>query len=510
LGRKVIGKPQLQFLDAFGAAYVDFNKITVPGKNLTAASGLHPSAIWLRTALLAYNLQTAESKEHAGKKGIADNWGPTQITELKGSFPDAEILAVETFLTNIMKKYDPVVVECAPPEVVFKLQCRFLVKAAALVLAKAKRDEWMQHFCSLEDGLRRKLNVLEVDPVGDKAVMLELQKKAGAAAGQKKAASCPKGLDTVPALAITGDGEVIEDLAHRARVRGLSVGSVVRLTRKHKEIAKGSVGTIAGFDSKSIKVLLDTEDKPKEGDKPNEDDAEVLMPLSVLEKYERPKKEKKAALSQNDETPLPAAVGYVIWNDELAEQSVKPQFVAFNLQAAVSKAPTKEQVILLAEPTVLVAARELEPLELKLVPYSADLKRRASKGGPGIAGYDIMAEKVGVPPVYWIRSGFAPQGVFAAAVDEKPQVIDLAVLASTSAGHAKSYGPGCCRLDKVFSDFLELPLLNYSTEDQNFKAPAKKSVPALKFKLSYWTNTAIVPRGCAIYIEEAFEASVED
>lgn len=102
MGRKVIGKPQLQFLDAFGAAYVDFNKITVPGKNLTAASGLHPSAIWLRTALLAYNLQTAESKEHAGKKGIADNWGPTQITELKGSFPDAEILAVETFLTKSM------------------------------------------------------------------------------------------------------------------------------------------------------------------------------------------------------------------------------------------------------------------------------------------------------------------------------------------------------------------------------------------------------------------------
>ena len=76
-------------------------------------------------------------------------------------------------------------------------------------------------------------------------------------------------------------------------------------------------------------------------------------------------------------------------------------------------------------------------------------------------------------------------------------IIDPFEFIKASSDRARTYGGGCVELKRVCSGDLSVPFSDYTTTDANLR-PSKKSQTRLECKISYWTNEATVPMGCAL------------
>ena len=105
------------------------------------------------------------------------------------------------------------------------------------------------------------------------------------------------------------------------------------------------------------------------------------FPLLSLQLHTRHKKAKAdkapvsaAASGEAELVPLDG-VAWVHYTADVVETSLKHTLCALNTQLAIQHAPSHDDVLVLQDPRVLVAKRELPPNSLKIVPRADTLDR---------------------------------------------------------------------------------------------------------------------------------------
>ena len=130
------------------AVYVDFTNLTVTAKTLVAASSLPGPQPWITIGLMAMIFNTKNPKETIGKKGVADSWIPSQVKEVVEKVTVGVLNEMEKYASNFINTYKQGEkgLEPVSPSSIQKMQVRFLVKAAMIILKKESRAEWYTEF----------------------------------------------------------------------------------------------------------------------------------------------------------------------------------------------------------------------------------------------------------------------------------------------------------------------------------------------------------------------------
>ena len=478
---KVLGKTHLEFLSRYCTLWVDFKTITIPNKALQALTKLPPKCPWLKICLMCDNYMTAEPKTRVGGKGVADNWGLKEIDDIMETMSGLQLGELETIPAAFLDAYRAEKIPNASPELLYKTQCRFLVRVGAALRGK-KRDEWRDELARYEASLRTKFadgqlppHVLKLAPAASSQVTKKEAKEQSAASSQ---------VDESPALQFDDHGKVKDDMSCLARSQGLAVGSACSLVKNVKGAKRNRLGTVTRIEETGLTVTFSADDEAGL--------AEVTLTcaLNVLKAVDPPKAKKAKVEKAADAKPVADGAEWKSYDEGAVKVAVKHHMTSFLQQLRIQHAPAQQIVALYENPPLMVAKEELQPLALRIIPNVHDLRLAASgevgdvtvdfKGGGETVQFTMLEEE---------DKGMQMQGT--------TMIIDPYDFIAASSNDAREYAGGCAELTRVASGVLSVPFNDYTTADAPLR-PTKASKLRLECKIHYWTNAGKVPRGSAL------------
>jgi hypothetical protein len=493
---KVMGGAHIAFMSAYTSTWVDFTKITVPLKNLTALATLHDAAPWMKTVLWLFNYSSDDCEHMSMGRSIADNWIPETIKTMKQDIDRPELLKVEENIRNLFNAYTPNKLPMASPELVHKQRCRLVLGIGKRLISDMRC--WREEFAKLEDKLRGKL--------GQGVGLGEHVSQLRAASSQTHDAvaisqNLPSEVDSKPSLAFDEEGEVLEDAANTARGMGLAVGSTCYLFRASRGMEKNMSGAIVSFEKKDVVVRWCGEDR--EGKAFEEEKA---VPLAFVKKCDRKSKrvndkptDEAVVVGQQPEVKLPPGIEWNCYQTADLDSILQHSLIAFNQRLAIQRAPCHDDVSILEEPRILIAKVDFPPLALRIVPTGKTLTRCQKPKARSKTIVDwIVNVKGSAEEVFFKRSGQQP-GL--GTQEGSTLTLDLASFLVASTAAAAAYPAGCVKLECVQSGQLDIPVGHYSTQDTNFISSKKEKAVSglnLEAKCLYWTNANAIGKGLAI------------
>ena len=222
----------------------------------------------------------------------------------------------------------------------------------------------------------------------------------------------------------------------------------------------------------------------------------VSCPLTAVNATQIEKKAKKETAAEGLQ-PVPNGIEWKSYDDTVIENVVRHQTVAFVEQLRIAQSPTQSEVAILAEDNVVVAKEVLKPLALTIIPRIVDLRLAAT--GDDVDNADA-GDYVDITVTFNGNTAkFRPLGTNSheSRLNGTTNIIDPFEFIKATSNNARTYGGGCVELKRVCSGDLSVPFSDYTTTDANLR-PSKKSQTRLECKISYWTNEATVPMGCAL------------
>ena len=503
---KVLGKVHIDFLTQYCTVYVQFRKITVPGKSIQALTKLPAACPWCKIALLVDNYDTENPGTFVAGKGVADNWIPETINQIAQHWKGKEDLQeMEALVNKMLDVYSFDKWKGQAPEKMHKMRCN-MVKHVGRTLRSKKKDEWRDQFFEIENSLRKKLPSALLGPpvVPDRRSEEQKSKCETAACSQNRETrgnpKCGTQVDEAPALKFDSGGKVCSDMALEAREKGLAVGSTCQSTKEARGIKRDRFGVIVSFGEKDVKVKFDALDDEKE--------VTVNYSLSKLKPSERPKDpkdEKKEEEKKEDEDKRvpPEGIKWQSYDDITVGEGTIKHLLALNDQLAIQQSPTEEEVCVLEVPRVLVAKKELPPLTLKLVPVGKALTRLAASTQSVPNKIDVILQMPGQEPVFFRRQHVAP---YLGRMAGSSLTVEVAEFVAASSAAAKAHTGGCATLTSVMSPELGLNVcMPYTTEEKNWKTgtkPKETQKAKLSVQFRHWTNEGTVHMGQAIAFPE--------
>ena len=346
-----------------------------------------------------------------------------------------------------------------------------MVQRVGSILRGKQKSEWRAELARCECSLRKKFADTQLPPPVLKYVTPSPVKK-----GQRAACSQKRSIvDESPALKFDDQGNVKTDMACMARSEGLAVGSACCVVKNMKGIRRNRTGTVTSIGETELTVTFSADDAAGL--------AEVTLscPLNALKAHDPTpagKKAKKANAAV--EQPVANGIEWKSYDDAIIEQAVRHHMTAFVEQLRIQQSPTHSDVAILDDQSFMVVAKkELQPLALRIIPRTNDLRLAATGEDVDITvdftggGDTVQFTTVGVEDNLGRLHGTT-------------LIIDPFEFIAASSDAARKYRGVCVELKRIMSGVLSVPFGAYTTTDANLR-PSQESQVA-------WSARSVIGR----------------